>query len=204
MDGNKKALLIGLVLGDGHLNPNSGVALEIEHGEKQKFYIEYKRQLISDLLNCQLPKIHYDPRGNGEYKISKGHRYFKILYKWVYKNRIKQFTPKILSYLNPQAIAIWWMDDGCHSIERNKKTGAIRSHKFEWAMYIDEQNAQNIIDYFKSKWDIKFYPIYGKKKDGTSIVAKLQCRTREGRKFCDLIRPYIIPGFEYKIMQPGE
>ena len=41
MDKRTKSLLIGLALGDGHLNPNSGVAIEIEHGEKQKFYLDY-------------------------------------------------------------------------------------------------------------------------------------------------------------------
>ena len=42
MDKRKKSLLIGLVLGDGHLNATSGVALEIMHGAKQKFYLDYK------------------------------------------------------------------------------------------------------------------------------------------------------------------
>lgn len=51
MDKRTKSLLIGLVLGDGHLNPRHGVALEIEHGEKQKKYLEYKASLISKLLN---------------------------------------------------------------------------------------------------------------------------------------------------------
>lgn len=78
MDKRKKSLLIGLVLGDGHLNVNSGVALEIEHGEKQKFYVEYKAELVSQLINCPKPKIHHNKTKN-TYKISKGHRYFKII-----------------------------------------------------------------------------------------------------------------------------
>ena len=80
MDRNKKALLIGLILGDGHLNPNSGIALEIEHGAKQEFYIDYKTNLISKLLNCQAPKKYHNIKKN-TYKISKGHRYFRVLYK---------------------------------------------------------------------------------------------------------------------------
>ena len=55
MDKRKKALLIGLTLGDGYLNPRSGVSLEIEHGENQKFYLEYKVNLISlELLIVEL------------------------------------------------------------------------------------------------------------------------------------------------------
>lgn len=80
MDKRKKSLLIGLVLGDGHLNPRSGVALEIEHGHKQKFYIEYKAKLISELLNCQKPNL-YHRITKDTYKLSKGHKYFRVLYK---------------------------------------------------------------------------------------------------------------------------
>jgi hypothetical protein len=40
-------------------------------------------------------------------------------------------------------------------------------------------------------------------KDG-KIGQYLKCKTREGRKFCDLIRPYILPEFEYKILKVGE
>lgn len=80
MDKRTKSLLIGLALGDGHLNPNSGVALEIEHGEKQKFYLDYKKRLLSDLLNTTEPNIYHNKNKN-TFKISKGHRYFKIIRK---------------------------------------------------------------------------------------------------------------------------
>jgi hypothetical protein len=79
MDKQKKSILIGLILGDGYLNTNSGVSLEIEHGEKQKFYLEYKAELISKLLNCKLPNIYHNLTKN-TYKISKGHKYFRVLY----------------------------------------------------------------------------------------------------------------------------
>lgn len=80
MDKRKKSLLIALVLGDGHLNPNSGVSLEIVHGSNQKFYLDYKRKLISELLNCKEPNVYYR-KGSDTYKICKGHRYFRILRK---------------------------------------------------------------------------------------------------------------------------
>jgi hypothetical protein len=105
MDKRKKSLLIGLVLGNGHLNANSGVALEIEHGGCQKFYIEYKTKLISELLNCKEPKLYYRT-SRDTYKLSKGHRYFRILRNWIYKDNVKRFSKRILSYLTPEAIAI--------------------------------------------------------------------------------------------------
>ena len=56
---------------------------------------------------------------------------------------------------------------------------------------------------FKNQYDINFYKIKRTMKDG-SIKYYLKCRTKEGRKFSDLIRPYILEDFSYKIMQKDE
>lgn len=202
MDKRKKSILIGLILGDGHLNPRHGVSIEIEHGAKQLFYLNYKRKLIAEVLNCQEPNIYHNMK-KGTYKISKGHRYFRVLYNWIYKNKIKFFSRKLLNKLTPESIALWWMDDGSHSVCRRKSTGKIMSHSFHWYTYTDEIDTQNIIDYFLEEYNIKFYPIKRAMKSG-EIRFYLKCKTIEGRKFCDLIRPYILPEFQYKIMKIGE
>ena len=100
MEKNKKSLLIGLCLGDGHLSTNSGVTLQIEHGHKQLFYLEYKARLIAKLLNCKEPNIYHREILN-TFLISKGHRYFRIIHKWLYYNKKKIFSKKILNHLTP-------------------------------------------------------------------------------------------------------
>lgn len=202
MDRAKKALLIGLVLGDGYLNSNSGVALEIEHAGSQKFYIEYKSNLISKLLKCKSPKLYYRTNKN-TYKISKGHRYFKILKKWIYINNSKKITKKILNYLTPEAIAIWWMDDGSHSIDKRKSTGKVTAHSFHLYTYTSEEETNDIISFFKEQYNIQFYPIRRKMKTG-EYKFYIKCRTKEGRKLSNLLRPYILPEFSYKIMKESE
>lgn len=105
MDKRTKSLLIGLVLGDGHLNPRSGVTLEIEHRASQLTYLLYKKKLLEELLHCKPINVYYNKKKN-TYKISKGHRYFRIIRQWLYKNNIKVFNYKILKYLTPEAIAL--------------------------------------------------------------------------------------------------
>lgn len=105
--------------------------------------------------------------------------------------------------MTPESIAIWWMDDGTHSVDRRKSTGKIRSHSFKLYTFTNEVDTQNIIDFFLEKYDIKFYPLSKIMYDG-STKYYLQCRTREGRKLSDLLRPYILPEFQYKIMKIGE
>lgn len=202
MNRNKKALLIGLILGDGHLNPRSGVSLEIMHSDKQKFYLEYKNKLISEILNCKLCNL-YHRKSTNCYKLAKGHRYFKILYKWIYKNGVKRFSKKLLSYLTPESIALWWMDDGTHAVECCHTPGVISAHKFCLYTFTNKEDTQNIIDFFADTYNIHFYPIKKRLKNGDEAFY-IQCRTREGRKLSNLLRPYIIPGMEYKIMRKEE
>lgn len=77
------------------------------------------------------------------------------------------------------------------------------SHSFNWSTFTDPESTQNIIDYMYETYNIKFYPINRKLKNG-KIGQYLKCKTREGRKLSDLLRPYILPEFEYKILKVGE
>lgn len=202
MERRKKSLLIGLVLGDGHINKRDN-CLQITHSKKQKSYIDYKCELISELLNCKKPNLYHrlDSK-HDEYVLTKGSRYFKLLRRWIYKDGEKRFSKNILKYLTPEALAIWWMDDGTHSKDINKNTGAIRSHSFKLYTMTNLEDTENIIEVFE-KFGVKMYKLKHKKKDG-SIVYYLQCRTREGRKLSSLLRPYIIPDLQYKIMKENE
>lgn len=179
--------------------------MNITHSIKQKEYIEYKARLVSELLHCQIPNLyHRKDSKHDEYSIQKRHKYFKVLRSWIYKDKEKVFSKKILDLLTPEAIALWWMDDGSHGIDKNKETGKIRSHSFHLYTYTNLENTENIIAMFKEKFDINMYKIkYTSRKDG-HISYYLKCRTKEGRKLSNLIRPYILPMFEYKILKENE
>jgi len=205
MQKRKKSLLISLVLGDGHIaKSGKGNCLQITHSIKQKEYFEWKRQLIADLLDCNLPGVYHreDSRHN-EFSLNKSHRYFRIIRKWLYKNGIKRFNKKILDYITAEGLAIWFMDDGSHCVNRRKSTGKVMSHTFKLYTFTNEEDTDNIIQMFKEKFGINVYKLKYIKKDG-SLSYYLQWKTREGRKFCNLIRPYVIPSMQYKLLQPGE
>ena len=189
MEKRKKALLVGMAIGDGHLNSNSGVALEISHSGKQLKYLEHKRDILHSLLGGKRPRIHKRKNRN-EYKISKGHRYFRYIKKLLYPNGKKTYTRKMLDYLTPEAIAIWWMDDG----SLGKEKTALSYHFYT---YTSKEEAQIIIDYFKETWNINFYMIRRQLK--CCVAYYLKCRTKEGRKFSILIKDFVIPSMRYKI-----
>lgn len=95
------------------------------------------------------------------------------------------------------------MDDGGHGVDRRKSTGQITSHSFHLYTYTDEKETKEIIDFFKEKYDIQFHPIKRLMKSGV-YKFYLKCRTQEGRKLSNLLRPYILPEFSYKIMRENE
>lgn len=200
MEKRKKALLIALCLGDGHINKRDN-CLQITHSIKQKSYIDYKCELISQLLNCKKPNLyHRKDEKHDEFVLTKGSRFFRYIRKMLYINGEKRFSRNILKYITPEALAIWFMDDGSHGIDRNKNTGNISSHSFRLYTFTNLEDTENIIAMLKEKFGINMYKIKKKMKDG-SIKYYLQCRTREGRKLSDLLRPYILDDLKYKILE---
>lgn len=199
MNLNDKALLIGLVLGDGHITKRESM-LEITHSYKQKFYLDYKVELLKRLLHRDYISVYHrvDARHN-EYKLSVASKYYKLLRKWIYPNGIKYYSKQLLDYLIPEAIALWWMDDGSMGRDISKVSGKVTCYRFHFYIYTSKEETDNIIEMFKIKYDINFYPVKRIDSKG-NLTFMLKCATKEGKKFSDLIRPYILPEFSYKIM----
>ena len=115
MTKEEKATLIGLVLGDGHLacskfkNCNSfHQEFSLIHSIKQKEYLEWKVNLIHSIIGGNKPSIiEFNNNGYKGVKAMKSHRYFRVLYKYLYKDGIKMIPSKALNRLTPLAIAIW-------------------------------------------------------------------------------------------------
>lgn len=195
MDKLTKGILIGLVLGDGHINKKDN-CLQITHSIKQKEYLNYKNDLLSDIFKCKKSNLYHrlDSKHN-EFVLTKGSRFFKIIRKMLYIDGEKRITKRVLKYLTPQAIALWIMDDGTHGV--NKRNGKIISHSFHLYTYTNLQDTNDIIDAF-STFGVKMYKIKRQLKCGVRYY--LKCKTHELLKLSNLVRPYMIPSMLYKIL----
>jgi len=198
----EKSFLIGCVIGDGCLYKNiksKSVSFKLTHSIKQKDYFLWKVDKLRTILNSQTKsKIQFRDcyhKNTGKiYKQinwGKGHRYFRILRKWMYINNKKTITKFILNKLTPEAIAIWYMDDG--SLTYKKEKGIIHAREFTLNTYISKEENQIIVDYFINKWNIKM-AIYKSKNH-----YRLRFGGKEGWKFIKLIDPYIHKSMLYKI-----
>lgn len=193
-------LLIGLLIGNGTISNNN--VFKIAHCEAQKDYLEWK---INQLKSCGI-------RNNGikSYIKTKGFNigvpvyytqlntipFIKVLRRVFYKGKKIIGNRKLLNRLSAKEIAIWYMDDGHINIRKDK--GRPCGFYIKISTCEPKQEVQTIIDYFKEQWNINFYMYHeGKKEDSYSLC----CGTKEGLKFIDIIKPYVlqVPSMIHKI-----
>ncbi len=188
----QEAILIGLILGDGCLEKNGkNVRLRVEHGLAQT---EYLRWLYEEFKNIspQKPRIvsaKHSKNGKFYERVHLStfsleclnHFYFQF-----YKDRKKVIPKEIENILiKPISLAIWFMDDGYKRNDCNALR--IGTDSFSY------QDQQKLIKCLENNF---------------KIVAKLHRKTKnwniyipqkEAKKFCFLIKPFIVPSMEYKI-----
>lgn len=195
----QKSLLIGLLLGDGTISSN--YVFKLSHSEAQREFLEWK----IDLLN----KFGFKNNGVKEYISTCGYnKGNKVLYSQMSLNptikalRRTVYTPKkhitrrLLNWLTPIGLAIWYMDVGCINVNTSKQRSSIQ-HTIKIATCVDLDTAQVIIDYFKEVWDVQFRPF----KEGKGTYSIASSTESDCAAFIQIIRPYIeqVPSLLYKI-----
>lgn len=115
----QKEILIGIILGDGHLEKNGrNVRLRVDHGLRQKEYLYWKYNEFKGLCRGK-PRlvIKKDSRTDKIYSwwhfSTSSNSCFDDLYKTFYFAK-RKIIPKNISDLlrSPLSLAVWYMDDG--------------------------------------------------------------------------------------------
>lgn len=183
-----------MCIGDGHIRNNRPSHLCIRHCEKQKPFIEFKADILSKAIGRHVNVCPFNNSGYGAYRFEKSIPYVRIIHKWLYKDGKKYYSRKVLDKLTPEAIAIWFMDDG--SLTAKKRDGRIHAYNLSISTYCSEEESDTIIDYFTEKWAI----IFTKKRNKGKF--SIRCGTKMARKFKKLVEEFIIPSMYYKINVP--
>jgi len=206
---DQEQVLIGTVLGDGHLgSPNKvNPYFSTNCCIKDKDYIWWKYNMLKSTEMFKRPPYEQTHHSFGklrqvvELHSRASHSLLKY-YNWFYPNGVKRIPREILDRLQPLGLAVWFMDDGCFSIwigNRRKGRKGKLYKKVNICMgdflYEDVELSRN---YLLSKFglDFKIYPKL-KNSKGLHILA---INKRKGVE--DLVRiisPYIVSGMERKI-----
>lgn len=212
-----KSILIGLLLGDGYIDEKGRIY--VEHGEKQKDYCVYKAKLLHSVCGGKDIKVHEYIRKRSilkdkkqfkedtfiTYKFRKQSQSFILIRNLLYnEDKKKYISEKILQYITPEVIALWWMDDGCLTKKYTYLNGEKKhcGYTLKLCTYLSKEQNEIIQKFFKDSYQVEWNVV---KADGAKDDTQwmLRCGTIEGRKFLNIIREYIIknvPSLSYKVI----
>lgn len=191
-------VLIGSLLGDARLECRSigvrspvSARFRVHHGLKQKEYVLWKYEILKNLVLKEPREISWtNPKRNlhevSWYFHTRSLQEFGGLYHYFYKNKVKILPNDIFKILNPQMIAVWFMDDGSN----NGTTATLNTHSFS------KEDQLRVVDFLMNRFEIH-----------TTIVKdrdkwKINFGEFDFQKLISLIEPYIIPSMSYKIAYP--
>ena len=114
LSGFQREILIGLILGDGHLETqNNGrtFRLKVEHSITQKDYTDWLYEQFKDFCESG---VYTKEKNNKIYvgfrTVSTG--LLRFYAKQFYGNGIKMVPDKFDKFLSKTSLAIWYLDDG--------------------------------------------------------------------------------------------
>lgn len=188
------SVVVGSLLGDACLTLNGRYwRLRFDHGQKEQAYVEWKYQMLVSVAASPPRQIAvYDKRFGKTYHHvrfdTKSIPEFAWYAQQFYTHGKKQVPSSIDELLTtPLAFAVWYMDDG----HRRKDCKALRLNTH--AFTCDE--LERLVSVLKTNLNVqaRLHRVVG-----TQWVIYIPAR--EAQKFCDIIRSYIHPLMEYKLL----
>ena len=188
-----RAIILGTILGDGSLkiqSKYSNANLQIRHSEKQKEYLLWKTEKLSEIAGEKSVSVQ---KADG-YSIypkwrfsSKRTSALTELHHVTYKHNRLRIQRTWLNQMTPLSLAVWWCDDGS-LISHGGRKGVFCTDGF------DEASVKILARYLKVVWNVRttVAPV-GRKRDGKQEQYwRLWIRSQEElKKFLRIILPYI-------------
>ena len=207
-----KAIMIGLLLGDGYINDKGRV--EIEHCIEQRDYCVYKAKLLHSVCGGKDINVHEYQRTRSILKdgrqwknntfttvsFKKQSKHFMYFRNLLYKNGRKEITQDVLDLLTPLSIAIWWLDDGS-IVKKRQKDGSPGAYGLMLYTYLPKEQNELIQKYFLEKYGMKWNVVPANIHKENQYM--LRCGQTEGRKFLNIIRNIVtekVPSMQYKVL----
>lgn len=192
-----KEVIIGSALGDLNIHRRKktwNTCLRFKQSMKNEPYIIHLYELFQGYCNMT-------PRIKGEHLLGKTHQsiYFDTLsysafnkfHEMFYKDKVKIVPSNIEELLTARGLAYWYEDDG----------GADRSGFVFFTNNFTKEDVELLVKVLKEKFrlDCSIHTQRNKVRKPYMIYIKANSRER----FVNLIKPYVIPHFSYKLTLRG-
>lgn len=192
---NMHQIILGSLLGDGSIiRKRTNCTLTMVHSMVQQEYILYKKELLErEGLRIKYSEVHKDYHHtiNGRnIKFNGQCRLVSQVNSAFNKYRDSWYTPKkqvpdYITDLQPLGLAIWYMDDG----SLHYPTGIYLSTNG-----FNHESQLKLVNMLNSNFGITAKIHKNKDKEILYIVQK------DKQKFIDIIRSYVCPSMNYKII----
>lgn len=191
-----QALLVGLILGDGHLSKPYGnltrSALDLKYDEKYLPYLEWVHTHLQELYPSPIRK----KKGFHQYRFyTKRREDIGALRQIFYPGGIKSIPSDVEEYLtDPLTLAVWYQDDGTLDYRRGYHANALfATHCFR------KDECELLVQALRTNFDLDIRVcrclMRGK------LYYRLYVTSRSMEEFMQLIEPYIQGCFHYKLVK---
>lgn len=199
----EKSLIVGLILGDGHLRKQKGKktypCLMLEQSDKHREYIYWLKEQLSDWLANPDKAIRtnrkYSKKTDKYYHSlsfqTVTHPVFEEFFQEFYSNGRKKLSLEILhKYFNELSLAVWIMDDG--TLTGKSKRNSIATNNFTF----DEVRC--LQEFLKEKYGLKSWIC---RRGGKYHVSyELSFDKKSSVEIRNLVSNLVIPSMKYKLL----
>jgi hypothetical protein len=176
------AIVIGSLLGDGSMRCKTNALLEINHSVHQRSYVDWKFGHLAELVATP-PKERMGNGGRIAYRfVTRSDPVLTPYYRLFYADGRKR-VPTL--ELDPLALAVWFMDDGC----RSRNAVYLNTQQF------DAQGQKMMLGLLRNQWGLE--ATLNRDKSYYRIRISVDATKRLAR----LIKPYLLPQLRYKLPQ---
>lgn len=183
LSGVQHSIVIGSLLGDGSMRCKTNALLEINHSVRQRSYVQWKYGHLAELVATP-PRVR---RGNGErVAIRFVTRSLPILtpyYRLFYEAGRKRIPPGL--ELSPEALAVWFMDDGC----RSRSAAYLNTQQF------DVNDQLMLLDLLWNQWGIEA------SLNRDKAYVRIRLSVLGTARLAEIIGALLLPEFRYKLPQ---
>lgn len=187
----QKEILIGTLLGDAHLEKNGRYTrLRVDHYEKHKEYIFWLAHEFSPFSLVPRRIVEKDKRNGKSYnrwhfstKSLPVFDEFRVLF---YQERRKTISPVLSNMITALSLAIWYMDDGFR--RHDSKGFYLCTSSF---LEIEQKMLQKILK-ITFALDTKIHHQHD--------LGRIFIPSASADRFNELVKPYILPVFQYKLL----
>ncbi len=193
---NQREILVGLMLGDGHLETqNNGrtYRLKVEHSTVQAkytnwLYEQFNKWVLTSPQEKQ--KMVNSKSSTNIWFNTVSHACFRFYAQQFYSERKKVIPKMIYKLLGPQSLAVWFMDDG--SIKSKEHKAIILN-----TQCFSNTDINRLRDTLMKNWEIESQ--IRKQSEGNQLLLTGDSAIR----FAKIIIPYLLPEFYYKLGKIG-